>query len=255
MVGAGIDSAELLRFLAADVALLREAASADLSAPVPSCPGWTLADLLRHLAHGYMNVVVPQLRQTEPTPTSELADSDPMAAFEHGYAVMLEELAASESRENADRRLATFWIRRMAHETAMHRIDADLVMRRPSTPIPTELAVDGVDELLTVFLARETTQWPEQYAAELSDWAPRWLMVSCGGAAWHVRVRPQGVEVTPLDPRQPQEAGCAARIDCDAETFLRWAYNRPMTQQVAISGDRPMVEQFKRLLTAVTSVS
>jgi hypothetical protein len=202
-----------------------------------------------------MNVVVPQLRQTVPTltPTSDLADSDPVAAVEHGYDVMLEELAMFESHQSADHRLAAFWIRRMAHETAMHRIDADLAMRRPSTPIPPELAVDGVDELLTVFLARETTQWTKQYAAELSDWAPRWLMVSCGEAAWHVRVRPQGVEVTPLDPRQPREAGCGARIDCDAETFLRWAYNRPMAQQVVVSGDRPMIEQFKRLLTAVTS--
>lgn len=249
-----METADLLEFLDADVAGLRKAASVDLSAAVPSCPGWTLADLLRHLAHGYLDVVVPQLRQIQPARVRQ-TEADPLTAFEHGYAVMLEELAAYERREDADRDLTAFWIRRMAHETAMHRIDADLAVQRPPTPIPTELAVDGVDELLTIFLARETTQWTEQYAAELHDWAARWLMVSTGAAAWRVTVRPQGAEVESLDPGQPPTIGYAARIDSDPETFLRWAYNRPHARQMVTTGNDLMLEQFKRLLTAVTSVS
>jgi hypothetical protein len=85
-----MDSADLLEFLAEDLARVREAASVDLSAAVPSCPGWTLADLLRHLAHGYSNVVVPQLRRTDPAPVRDLAQIDPLTAFEQGYAGMLE---------------------------------------------------------------------------------------------------------------------------------------------------------------------
>jgi hypothetical protein len=250
-----MESADLLEFLAADVARLREVATGDLSAAVPSCPGWTLADLLRHLTHGYLDVVVPQLRKTETAPARDRKLADPLAAFEHAYAVMLEELAAHERREDADLELAAFWIRRMAHETAMHRIDADLAVQRPPVAIPVELAADGVDELLTMFLARETTQWTEEYADDLTDWAARWLMVSIGAAAWQITVRPRGVAVEPIVPGQPPTDGCAARIDSDPEAFLRWAYNRPPTQRMVTTGDDLMLEQFKRLLTAVTSVS
>jgi hypothetical protein len=169
---------------------------------------------------------------------------------------MLEELAAYARRSGADREVSAFWVRRMAHETAMHRIDADLAVRRTPTAMPVELAVDGVDELLTTFLARETTQWTEQYADELGDWEGRWLMVSSGAAAWRVTVRPQGASVSSLGPGLlPPAVGCDARIESDPETFLRWAYNRPLTQPVVATGDKPMLEQFKRLLTAVTGVS
>jgi uncharacterized protein (TIGR03083 family) len=47
-----------------------------------------------------------------------------------------------------------FWARRQAHETAIHRADAELAAgSRPS--YPAELAADGVDELLTGFTARQ----------------------------------------------------------------------------------------------------
>jgi len=81
-------------------------------------------------------------------------------------------------------------------------------------------------------------------------------MVSSGAAAWRVTVRPQGASVSSLGPGLlPPAVGCDARIESDPETFLRWAYNRPLTQPVVATGDKPMLEQFKRLLTAVTGVS
>ena len=36
-----------------------------------------------------------------------------------------------------------FWIRRMAQETVIHRIDAELAAGLPVTPVPGDLAADG----------------------------------------------------------------------------------------------------------------
>lgn len=46
-----------------------------------------------------------------------------------------------------------FWIRRMAQETVIHRIDAELATGQPVAPVPAGLAVDGIDETLKVFVA------------------------------------------------------------------------------------------------------
>ena len=41
----------------------------------------------------------------------------------------------------------------MAQETVIHRIDAELGADVPIAPIPDDLAIDGIDELLKVFVA------------------------------------------------------------------------------------------------------
>ena len=56
-----------------------------------------------------------------------------------------------------------FWTRREAHETTIHRVDAQAARlgRMPSTAeagIPTELALDGLDELLTGFVPRRSSR-------------------------------------------------------------------------------------------------
>ena len=50
-------------------------------------------------------------------------------------------------------RTAAFWQRRRTQEIAVHRYDAETAAGTP-TPIDTALAVDGIDEFLTVFLPR-----------------------------------------------------------------------------------------------------
>lgn len=142
----------------------------------------------------------------------------------------------------------------MTLETAMHRIDAELAVTSRSAPRAAELAVDGVDELPTMFLARETQQWTEQYADKLNGWVPRWLLVSTAPAGWRIVVRPHGVGVEAV----PQQAAAgdepAAHIHSNPDAFLHWAYNGG-GQGVVTTGDARMFAQFKGLLTAVTSIS
>src|ERR1700759_3581335 len=113
-----MDSALLLECLTADVARLRAVAVRDLSAPVPTCPGWTVEDLVRHVADGYLNVVVPRLRLPEQTPPLDLAALEPRAALEYGYTAMPDQFAAHAPHDHVEPvtpNTARFWIRRMAH--------------------------------------------------------------------------------------------------------------------------------------------
>ena len=41
----------------------------------------------------------------------------------------------------------------MAQETVIHRIDAELGDGAPFAPVPDDLAIDGIDELLRIFVA------------------------------------------------------------------------------------------------------
>ncbi len=53
-----MDNSRFLECLSADYGDLRDAATAvELTAPVPSCPGWTVADLVFHVAEVYLHKV------------------------------------------------------------------------------------------------------------------------------------------------------------------------------------------------------
>ncbi len=134
--------------------------AAALSAAVPSCPGWTVADLTRHVAEVYLhkNLAMREGAEPEPWPPKELAHEEPLALLDRAYAGLLGEFAARKPADPAGSwytpgQTVGFWIRRMAQETVIHRIDAELGTGQPVAPVPSDLAVDGIDELLKVFVA------------------------------------------------------------------------------------------------------
>ncbi len=89
-----MNTSRLLDCLAAEVAHLRNAAARDLTAPVPTCPGWTVHDLVRHVANLYMNVVVRRLRMPEDVPNQDLTGQEPLMALDRCYAAMVGEFRA-----------------------------------------------------------------------------------------------------------------------------------------------------------------
>lgn len=134
--------------------------SADLALPVPDCPGWTLADLGRHLAevHSWARGIVTTGESGEPdeitTDPRELA-----GAYRDQAARLLEALRGTDPETpvwtmGPPPRVASFWVRRQAHETAMHLGDAHRALGLDA-PMSTDLAADGVDEVVTVFFPRQ----------------------------------------------------------------------------------------------------
>ena len=124
-----------------DAAMLREVAGRDLGAAVPSCPGWTLADLLYHVGEVHELWAEIARRGETGQPTERLITA-------------IDKLDPAQPLWNWSQapKVGAFVARRMAHETAVHRVDGQLASGTPN-PIDRELAVDGIDEYLKVFLA------------------------------------------------------------------------------------------------------
>jgi len=61
--------------LSADYTRLRAVAAADLTGAVPTCPGWTVADLARHVGEVYLHktLAIREGKEPEPWPPAELA--------------------------------------------------------------------------------------------------------------------------------------------------------------------------------------
>jgi len=82
-----------------------------------------------------------------------------------------------------------FWARRQAHETAVHRVDAELAAGVSPTPFDPAFAVDGTDELLLGFFARGRRRGaPDVSAGTIS------LEATDAGCGWTVRISPEGIE-------------------------------------------------------------
>jgi uncharacterized protein (TIGR03083 family) len=155
--GAAVDQLELL---AADfVRLLSEA---DLAAPVPSCPGWTVADLAAHLGRTHL-WAEHCIRERNPDGPDIVAPVTDQAALTTWYAesagLLVQTLRATDPSTECwtfgpHPRTAAFWFRRQVHETAMHRWDLGAAVGR-EVSYPSSLAVDGVDEVVTMFFPRQ----------------------------------------------------------------------------------------------------
>ena len=149
-----------LEHVAADVARLL--AHADLNAPVPSCPGWTVADLVAHLGRTHLwaehAVRVGSFDAPEPSPPP-----DGRTSLSGWYAASAATLIATLRATDPDAECwtfglhpstARFWFRRQAHEAAMHRWDLGAAMGR-DVGYPNSLAADGVDEVVSMFFPRQ----------------------------------------------------------------------------------------------------
>jgi uncharacterized protein (TIGR03083 family) len=132
---------------------------ADPATPVPTCPGWTLKHLLRHVGRGdrWAAQIVGD-RLTEPLDPREVRggkppdDADGAIEWLHGGARSLVEAVEQTGADTAvwtflGPRPAAWWIRRRLHEVTVHRADAELAMGREFR-LSAELAADGLTEWL-----------------------------------------------------------------------------------------------------------
>ncbi|MFC9326065.1 maleylpyruvate isomerase family mycothiol-dependent enzyme [Kitasatospora sp. NPDC057015] len=155
-----MDKTDYISALRRDSARLAAAAAeGGLTAAVPSCPEWTVADLVWHtgVVHRFWWLVAsggiagPEEHSAPPRPS----DDELIGWFSAGAercAATLEQLDPTAPRWSwADRRDGGFIQRRMAQETAVHTWDAENAAGRDE-PVERTLAVDGVDELLAHFL-------------------------------------------------------------------------------------------------------
>lgn len=225
-------------------------ARADPDAAVPTCPEWTVRELTHHIGrtHRWADAHVRDARP-EPVPDEEQAaiwgtmpgDADLVAWFREGHARLVSDLRAAApelacwSFLPAPSPLA-FWARRQAHETAIHRADAQAALGTVDGH-PAEFAVDGVDELLTGFFSRA----PNRVRAD----APRTLRVTATDADgdWTVHIGPQGArgERTASEPG----GGADCRLSGPASDLYLALWNRRGTGDLAVEGDRSLLDLWR----------
>ena len=160
--------------------LLADVASqTPLDASVPSCPGWQLRDLLRHTGDVHRwaaRFVAEQLPGPVPrlTQAQQLAGGPPDAEltgwFRDGHAALVATLRSADPGVCAWAFLPApsplaFWARRQAHETTIHRIDAELAAGR-AVRVGTRSAAEGTEAELA---ARRAVRVRMRSAADGTD--------------------------------------------------------------------------------------
>jgi uncharacterized protein (TIGR03083 family) len=166
-----------------------------LHAPVPTCPGWTLLDLVRHCGDVYANKIAALRLGRRPQPGEwELAEDRPADAavewFDEVRAELSKVLAERDPAEECwtwmpGEHTVAFWQRRMAHETLVHRVDAEAAAGAPIEPPHDDLAADGVHEVLQ-FAGR----WVGR--AESAEGRAGRVAVRAGGRTWLVDLPDDG---------------------------------------------------------------
>lgn len=230
----------------------------DQAAAVPSCPGWTVAELMRHVGEVYLHKTIAMREGAEPEewPPAALADEQPLALLDRAYAELRAEFAARKPEDPAGSwykpdQSVGFWIRRMAQETVIHRIDAELGTGQPVAPVPADLAVDGIDELLKVFVAYSVATWGKYFTDVLAGSPGRTYAVRTDGAAWLVRTGPDLFTVED----GAGDAAADVTVSGPPTAVLRWVWNREAvgaSSGVTIEGAPEAVAELKRCIVTAT---
>jgi uncharacterized protein (TIGR03083 family) len=251
-----MENSRFLECLAADEQRLREVAARDLTAQVPPCPEWTVRDLVEHVALVYLHKVEcmrhPGPGETDWPPKAE--PLPPLELLDHAYATLRDEFdrrppdSPSGTWYDPDQ-TAGFWIRRMAQETVIHRVDGELAAGEPIAPIPADLALDGIDEVLEQFLGYGSRKWSEYFGAALAEADGGTVLVSANGRGWLVRMLPTGVEVEPPDPGSTE---ATAGISGDPQSVLLWLWRRTDASAVTFAGERAALGRLRDLLGTAT---
>ena len=189
-----IDRAVYQQALRSDGEAIAAAGRRDIDAAVPSCPGWTMHKLLAHVGRVYRSVGrhVAE-RATEMIPADEIPrppEGDAIVEwFEEGHRFVSEALAGADPDEAVwtwtGQSTMAFYFRRMAHETAVHRWDAEVAFGSPG-PIDSDLATDGVSELFEVVLPFAVANWDMNLPdatlhLHRTDGDGEWLLANDGG--------------------------------------------------------------------------
>ena len=227
----------------------------DLDAEVPFCPGWTARDCVAHTAEVYQHKVACMRLQRSPGGDYEQAPPPGVALtdwFDASLTTLLTELrdrgpdAPAYTWHPPDQTVG-FWYRRMAQETAVHRVDVEAALGDP-TAIDTDLAVDGIDEVLDLMLQDD---WASVTADEWGDVDPgagagSTVAVRSGGQVWRSTLGPDRIPLTRGDG--PADATVAG----DPDPVLLWLWGRRPDAVVTLDGDAAALDAFRERLRVAT---
>jgi uncharacterized protein (TIGR03083 family) len=249
VAGTELSREQYLVHLNADYQLLA-AAIPDAPVDVPSCPGWSTNDLAKHMAQVYLHQAFVVETGNTPEQKEHLSryprTDDYLEFMGWGFEAITKALDINRperptwSWHHSDFSV-DFWFRRMAHETVIHRIDAELAISSV-TPIDESLALDGVDEVLD-FLPL-LGSWPE---APNVDFGIVSIVAStaAGTKVWDLSFTDKAATVSAA--AEPNEtARLVISGDAEAMDLYLWGRIDSSDPRISLTGEGE--EIFKKLM-------
>lgn len=242
-----------LELLESDAARLL-ACAGDLEAAVPTCPGWSVRELVEHVAEVYQHKIACTRLQAQPEdwpPPPPAGDPrDWLARSTIELVDLLRERGADAPSVtwHPPEQTVGFWYRRMAQETAVHRVDAESAAD-DITPVAADLAVDGIDEVLTIMLEGDWSDVPDDQWGEASpDMGDGQTVAVLGGdAVWRVSFKRHVVEVqSGAGPADASVGGAPSEV-------LLWLWGRRPSDAIEVSGDDSAVRALRARLVLATA--
>ena len=258
------------RYVAAAERFAVAVASTDLDAAVPACPTWSAYDLVCHIGnvHAWAATIVETgARAVDQNDEPRSRRPKVVSEWYAGKAEDLYEVLRAADPDKPcwnfafDTGGAGFWQRRQLHETTIHTVDLFGAAQRPESDlaIDPEVAVDGIDEVLTVFLHR---MYHRGRPADLS--APLCLVATDVDRAW--TVTPRAVVTDPTAGVPAQKRGSAAeaapaliegpprvvdrrhpaadQVAGPADLLYRVLWKRAAASELTVTGDLARIDAF-----------
>jgi hypothetical protein len=224
-------------------AALRAAAlKAGPDAVVPTTPGWDVLRLVRHIARVHNWVVctldagpaADEVRAERPP-----ADWDSALAY---WDIQVDTMLTQFREHGPDAPARTFrgagtnawWARRQAHETAIHRLDAEHAAHGDDVDhlvFDPELAADGIDEVLSILVADRPVEVSGTVLYHAADAGRAWLATTTAG---------EPPRTTELDSGAESGLNADASVVGTADAVYRAVWKRP--SHAVVGGDRTLVD-------------
>ncbi|MEV7598232.1 maleylpyruvate isomerase family mycothiol-dependent enzyme [Kitasatospora sp. NPDC089797] len=248
---------ELLRLIDERSVAFRAAIAAApaLDAQVPTCPGWTLFDLVQHLGGGdrFWAAIVgagpadaPPAEAVAARAALELPQEREalLAWLEESTQLLLDALRAAGPESGC----WTWWpasqspqtaggtARHRVQETAVHTYDAQLAWGAPQ-PLPVGPSLDGVEEFLFTVCATPSA-WPHKPTA--------FDFHAAEGRSWRLTVDGDGARVTripaPTAATDEDEDAAGAAVHGTAGELVLYLYDRIKADSLHVDGDAGLLD-------------
>lgn len=241
---------------------LAEAAKEGITRSVPSCPGWSIATLLTHLTliyagwsgtarprTGYSDLDLPPEYQEwfDAEDHSDLTRMPPdlLDLFLKTSASLEDTLWRHDAAEPMwtwwpQDQTVGFWQRRMTHETAIHRWDAQLPFGR-TDPIDSDLAADGIDEVFDVMIPAGRTREDTENLPEAHGESFHFHRTD-GPGEWVVRFEGKDAIVS------HEHAKADVALQGVASDLLLFLWGRIPADNLKVYGDRALLDRYFELV-------
>jgi uncharacterized protein (TIGR03083 family) len=237
-----VDVSSLIGRLALDGPLLIDAAQrAGWDTKVPATK-WTVRQLVTHVGgvHRWAADIVTTCSRTTNTPAGDAVGTGPgddelVEWFQNGHAALLETLRSAPPDLDCATFLPAdsplhFWARRQAHETAIHRADAEGAAGAV-TPFDAAFAQDGIAEILNGFAHRRSNaiETKARIGLDAAD-GPSWL-ITLGGER--------------IECAQSEDlVGTEVAVRGLSHDLYLWLWNRPC--EAVVDGDAAIAALWPR---------